>query len=117
MPTRGPNSPRESDRASGAPPAIQTETPSQSKLRHTVGSFTTPFARPGDPRTRAARSLRSLAEHLREDARLRSDLRDELLLAACEGDDRQAAELGDLALGGPGDVSDRGRPRFSFLSP
>src|ERR671937_2863842 len=54
-----------------------------------------------------AAPVRSLTEHLRENARLRRLLRDELLLVADEGDDRQAAELRDVALWSPRDVADR----------
>src|SRR5581483_8099661 len=109
MPTRGPNSPRDSERASVAPPAIQTETPSQSKLRQTVGwSIAPPGKRRAAGAGPAARAcVRSLAERRRQDARLRRDLRDELLLRADEGHDREAAQLRDVALRRPGDVADR----------
>ena len=53
-PTLGPNSPRDSDLASVAPPAIQTDTPSQSKLKQTVGFVIATLLDRGDPGGRTA---------------------------------------------------------------
>src|SRR5581483_5079546 len=91
------------------PPSRRTPRPSRSSGRQS-GSPSAPPRAERPARAPAAHPDRiDLAERLREDAGLRRDLGDELLLVPDEGDDRQAPELRDVAFRRPGDVADRQR--------